>query len=66
MGNARKLFRLLKFFNEYVSIKKYLASDNPTIDKYLYTITRFSFLLYWVFDNISILIKIKLIEGLNL
>lgn len=65
MAVARKLFRLLKSFNEYVNIKKFLNSDLPKFDKYLNVMTRLSFLLYWIFDNLGILIKIKFIQGIS-
>lgn len=63
MAVARKLFRLLKWFNEYVNIKKFISGDLPTIDKYLSVLTRLAFLFYWVFDNLGVLIKIKFIRG---
>lgn len=65
MAVARKLFRIFKSFNEYANIKKFLASDQNSIDKYLSVITRLAFLIYWIFDNIGVLIKIKLISGLS-
>lgn len=65
MAVARKLFRISKSLNEYVNIKKFLAGDLKSIDKYLSVATRLAFLFYWIFDNIGILIKIKLIARLN-
>lgn len=66
MAVGRKLFRLFKFFNEYLTIKKTLASDQAPVSKYLAVATRLAFLLYWVFDNLGVLVKIKFIHGLDL
>jgi hypothetical protein len=66
MAVARKLFRLFKSFNEWIKIKEFLAGDLNKIDKYLSVATRLAFLLYWIFDNLSVLIKIKFIQGLDL
>ena len=63
MAVARKLFRLAKWFNEYVTITKTLAGNTPNTDKYLTVATRLAFLLYWIFDNLGVLIKIKFING---
>ena len=66
MAVARKLFRLFKSFNEWIKIKEFLASDLNKTDKYLSVLTRLAFLLYWVFDNLGVLIKIKFITSLDL
>jgi hypothetical protein len=66
MAVARKLFRLAKWFNEYVTITKTLAGNTPNTDKYLTVATRLAFLLYWIFDNLGVLIKIKFINGFDL
>ena len=66
MTVARKLFRLFKWFNEYVNIKKLIAGDLPALDKYLSVLTRMAFFMYWVFDNLGVLIKIKAISKLDL
>lgn len=66
MAVARKLFRLAKFFNEYLTIKKTLAGDAKPVDKYLTVATRLAFLLYWVFDNLGVLVKIKFLHGFDL
>ncbi len=61
MAVGRKLFRLFKSINEYVNIKKFLNGDLPPTDKYFSVATRLAFLLYWVFDNLGVLVKIKFI-----
>jgi len=66
MAVARKLFRLAKFANEYATIKKTLASEQKPVEKYLGVATRLAFLLYWVFDNLGVLVKIKFIKSLDL
>lgn len=66
MAVARKLFRLFKFFNEYLTIKKTLNSKEAPTPKYLAVATRLAFLLYWIFDNLGVLVKIKFIRGYNL
>jgi len=66
MAVARKLFRLFKSVNEYVTIKNFLEGDLPKVDKYLSSATRLAFLLYWVFDNLGVLIKIKFINGYDM
>jgi len=62
MTVSRKLFRLFKWLNEYVQIKKLLTSDYSKIDKCLYILTKMAFFMYWVFDNLEILIKIKFLR----
>ena len=66
MAVARKLFRLFKSFNEWIKIKEFLAGDLSKVDKYLSVATRLAFLLYWLFDNLSVLIKIKFITSFDL
>ena len=61
MRDARKLFRLLKSVNEAKKIKDLLSSD-MTIDTILNIIVRGFFLLYWFFDNLNILSKIKILS----
>lgn len=61
MRDARKLFRLLKSVNEAKKIKDLLGSD-MTIDNILNIVVRGFFLLYWFFDNLNILSKIKIIS----
>lgn len=62
MTVSRKLFRLFKWLNEYVQIRKLLASDYSKIDKCLYILTKMAFFMYWVFDNLGILIKVKFLR----
>ena len=66
MAVARKLFRLFKSFNEWVKIKEFLAGDLNKVDKYMSVATRLAFLFYWLFDNLSVLIKIKFITRFDL
>ena len=66
MSIARKLFRLFKFFNEYATIKAALGKDTNAVDKYLQVLTRLAFLLYWVFDNLGVLIKVKFIKSMDM
>lgn len=66
MSIGRKLFRLFKFFNEYATIKKTMAGDGKPADKYLTCATRLMFALYWVFDNLGVLIKIKFIKSMDM
>lgn len=65
MSVSRKLFRLFKSFNEYVKIKGILKLDKPQLDKNLAVIARLGFLFYWLFDNLSVLIKIKFLNGFD-
>ena len=65
MSVGRKLFRLFKFFNEYLTIKKTLETEKNHTTKYLTSATRLAFLFYWIFDNLSVLIKIKFIGHLD-
>lgn len=65
MTTARRIFRLFKSLNEYVAIKKLLASDHSKLDVFMQVTTRVAYLFYWLFDNLAVLIKIKLIRGLN-
>ena len=65
MSVARKLFRLFKSFNEWITIKGYLNGDAPW-DNWLPIISRVAFLFYWLFDNLAVLIKIKFINSMDL
>ncbi len=65
MSVARRLFRIFKSVNEYANIKKFIASDLKNIDKCLSVVTRLACLFYWLFDNIGVLVKIKLISGFS-
>ena len=67
MGVARKLFRLFKFFNEYITIRNTWAkSDMADFDKYMTCLTRLAFAFYWLFDNMGVLIKVKWLQGYDL
>lgn len=61
MRDARKLFRLLKSVNEAKKIKDLLAQP-LNAETYLNIIIRGFFLLYWLFDNLNILSKIKILN----
>jgi hypothetical protein len=60
MRDARKLFRLFKSVNEAKKIKELLAQER-TVDNMLNIVVRAFFLLYWFFDNLNILSKIKIL-----
>ena len=62
---AKKLFRLLKSINTNLKIKLLRAGKLPDIRKTLMIIARLSLMVYFVFDNMSVLIKANII-GLNL
>ena len=63
MRDARKLFRLFKSINEYQKLLEILkkGSADP-LELTCNVITRLGFLLYWFFDNISILSTIKVLK----
>ena len=65
MSVARKLFRLFKSLMEYQKIVQLLKGDLPQFEKIMNVLCRASFLWYWFFDNLSVLIKIKFINSLN-
>lgn len=62
MRDARKLFRLFKSLNEYKKLMDLLKKDQSLEDLILSIITRIGFLLYWIFDNLAILSKIKILS----
>ena len=66
MSVARKLFRLFKFFNEYVKILAIKGGKLPEMEKTLQIICRIAFAFYWLFDNLSVLIKVKFLNGFDL
>lgn len=66
MSTARKLFRLFKTFNEYVKIIAIRNGKLPDWEKQLQIITRIAFAFYWIFDNLSVLIKVKFLDGYDL
>jgi hypothetical protein len=63
MRDARKLFRLFKTVNEYKKIQEILLK-NPdlSLSNALAILTRLFFGVYWIFDNLNILSKLKIIE----
>jgi hypothetical protein len=63
MRDARKLFRLFKTVNEYKKIED-LLKKNPEMSfaNILAILTRAFFGVYWVYDNLNILSKLKIIE----
>lgn len=62
MRDARKLFRLFKAVNEAKKIKD-LLSQELNFDGILNIVIRGFFGLYWLFDNLNILSKIKVLSG---
>lgn len=66
MSVARKLFRLFKSFNEYVKICEIQKGKLPDFEKNLAILARLAFGFYWFFDNLSVLIKVKLLDGWDL
>ena len=61
MRDARKLFRLFKTVNELKKMQDFLKQDMTT-DNILNLIVRGFFGLYWIFDNLNILSKIKILS----
>ena len=63
MRDSRKLFRLFKTLNEYKKIED-LLKKNPdmNLNTTLLVLTRALFGVYWIFDNLNILSKLKIIE----
>lgn len=61
MRDARKLFRLFKSVNEAKKIKD-LCAQEMNIENILNILIRGFFLLYWFFDNLNILSKIKILQ----
>jgi hypothetical protein len=63
MRDSRKLFRLFKTINEYKKISDILKK-NPSInvDNGLSILTRAFFGVYWIFDNLAILSKLKIFD----
>lgn len=61
MRDARKLFRLLKSVNEAKKIKDLLAQPINS-EACLNIVIRGFFLFYWLFDNLNILSKIKILN----
>mmetsp|Transcript_41677 Transcript_41677/g.40045 ORF Transcript_41677/g.40045 Transcript_41677/m.40045 type:complete len:131 (+) Transcript_41677:120-512(+) len=65
MRDARKLFRLFKSLVEYQKILVLLKQKQSDYKKVINILSRLSFLCYWVFDNLSILAKIKFLESVD-
>jgi hypothetical protein len=61
MRDARKLFRLFKSVNEAKKIKDLLGQTRD-VDNILNILIRAFFALYWFFDNLNILSRIKIIN----
>lgn len=63
MRDARKLFRLFKTVNEYKKIEDIIIK-NPELNlpNILAIMTRAFFGVYWIFDNLNILSRLKIIE----
>ena len=66
MSVARKLFRLFKTFNEYVKIQVIRGGKLPSFEKNLQILARIAFGFYWIFDNLSVLIKVKFLTSFEL
>ena len=66
MSVARKLFRLFKFFNEYVKMTQIAAGKLPQAEKNLQILARLAFAFYWIFDNLAVLIKVKFLTSFEL
>ena len=65
MADARKLFRLFKWVNEYQKTVDFLdkpPTDWDEIDLIINVLTRVSFAGFWAFDNLFILSKLKIIR----
>lgn len=64
-SDSRKIFRLGKSLNEYTKLKDILANskDADPLLKLFNFASRFAFLVYWLYDNLTILSKIKFIKG---
>ena len=64
METARKLFILFKSLNEWAKIREFLKQET-SFEKYLAIATRIAFLVYFIFDNLSVLAKIKFFPSLD-
>ena len=66
MADARKLFRLFKWVNEYQKIVDMLNKPElgwDEIDLIINILSRLGFVMFWAFDNLFILSKIAFIKG---
>lgn len=63
MRDARKLFRLFKFVNEYHKMLEIASKGSlDQVEYFLSLSSRLGFLLYWFFDNLVILCKVKMLS----
>lgn len=62
MKTARKLFRLFKSINEYQKLTDILHKEGLTQIDMLEAAARVAFLLYWFFDNLSVLSSVKFLK----
>lgn len=62
MKTARKLFRLFKSLNEYHKVNELLSKKELSQVDMLNIGGRIAFLLYWIFDNLSILSSVKFLN----
>jgi len=62
-ATGRKLFRMLKFFNEIEAMNKILNSPvKDPISYYLNIWYRASYAVYWFFDNVNYLVRAKFLK----
>lgn len=62
MKTARKLFRLFKSVNEYHKIISILSKKDLSQIDMLNAASRLAFLLYWLFDNLTVLASVKFLN----
>lgn len=62
MKTARKLFRLFKSINEYHKFLDFISKKELTQVDMLNAASRIAFLLYWFFDNLTVLSSVKFIK----
>lgn len=62
MKTARKLFRLFKSLNEYQKIMGIMAKGDLDQIQMLNLASRLAFLLYWLFDNLTVLGSVKFLK----
>ena len=62
MKTARKLFRLFKSVNEYKKIMEILGKGKLSQTDTLNALSRLAFLLYWFFDNLTVLASVKFLN----
>jgi hypothetical protein len=61
--DARKIFRLGKFFHEYQTIMKTISDIGIDMtEMILQVLTRSSFFVYWIFDNLQCLSSMKFLK----